>query len=162
MKNTEYLLSILRIALGFVFLWAFFDKSFGFGFSTPPESSWLNGVSPTSGFLQFGTKGIFNPVFQSLAGFSIIDWLFMLGLFAVGTALILGMGVKVAGYAGSMMMFLIYLSLFPPVQNPLIDQHIIYILVLLCFTFAPTTGSTLGLGKWWRRTSLVKKMPWLI
>lgn len=158
MKSSQ-LLSLVRITLGFVFFWAFADKVFGLGFATSPEKSWLNGVSPTAGFLQFGTDGVLSTLFSNLAGIVIVDWLFMLGLLGVGTALILGMGVKVAGYAGALLMFLIYLPLFPPQNNPLIDQHIIYILILLYFASDVESSAEIGLGKWWKRTSLVKKYP---
>jgi len=157
----EYILAVLRIMMGFVFFWAFIDKVFGLGFATASDKSWLNGVSPTTGFLQFGTEGIFSPIFQSLAGNSIVDWLFMSGLLLVGVALILGIGVKIAGYSGSLMMFLVYLSLFPPENNPLIDEHIVYIFVLLYFTTIPV-GKTFGFGSWWTNMKLVKRMPFLM
>nr|WP_245530223.1 hypothetical protein [Brachybacterium faecium] len=44
-------LGIARLMVGFTFLWAFLDKTFGLNFSTPAEGSWLNGGSPTAGFL---------------------------------------------------------------------------------------------------------------
>ena len=44
-------LAVLRIATGFVFLWAFLDKTFGWGYATTSEHSWINGGSPTKGFL---------------------------------------------------------------------------------------------------------------
>ena len=39
---------VLRIALGFVFLWTFLDKTFGLGFATPAEKAWVTGASPTA------------------------------------------------------------------------------------------------------------------
>lgn len=155
-----YVWVLLRFSIGFIFLWAFFDKLFGLGFATSPDKSWLHSVSPTVGFLKFGSTGIFSNIFHGLAGNSLIDWLFMLGLLFVGAALLLGICVRIAGYAGSLMMFLIYLSLFPPKNNPLIDEHIIYILVLIGLT-KTDASSTLGLGKWWQKTKLVKKYPFL-
>jgi len=159
--NSARLLSLLRIALGFVFLWACIDKVFGLGFSTSPDKSWLSGVSPTAGFLQFGTDGFLSTLFANLAGIVIVDWLFMLGLLGVGMALILGMGIKIAGYAGALLMFLIYLPLFPPQNNPLIDQHIIYILILLYFASDVESSAAIGLGQWWGQTKLVEKFPLL-
>ena len=63
-------LAILRIAFGVTFLWAFLDKTFALGFSTgaqfaedgsragtdfmAQDAAWLNGGSPTEGFLTFG------------------------------------------------------------------------------------------------------------
>lgn len=121
---------LIRIMLGWFFLWAFLDKTFGLGFSTPRSKSWLNGNSPTLGFLKFGVNGFFKEFFTSLAGNPIVDWLFMLGLLAVGLSLIFGLFLKLGSYAGILMMFLIWLSLIPLENNPFVDEHIIYILVL--------------------------------
>ncbi len=158
--KSEYVLALLRITLGFIFLWAFIDKVFGLGFATTSEKAWLQGISPTAGFLRFGIEGPFSSIFQTLSGNVLIDLFFMSGLLLVGTALILGIGIKIAGYSGSLMMFLIYLSIFPPENNPVVDEHIIYILLLLLFTTIPV-GNTLGLGNWWSKTSLVKQLPFL-
>jgi len=160
MNKSDTLLALLRISLGFIFLWAFVDKVWGLGFATSPEKSWLMGVSPTTGFLRFGTDGVFSETFKMLAGNGLIDWLFMMGLLGVGLALILGIGMKIASYAGSLMMLLIYLASFPLENNPLVDDHIIYILLLL---YLPTTSAAnfWGLGKWWSQQSIVKKWPLL-
>src|ERR1700676_3331308 len=69
----------LRLAIGFEFLWAFFDKTFGLGYATPAAKAWLNGGSPTKGFLS-GAIGPFQGVFNAIAGAPVVDWLFMLGL----------------------------------------------------------------------------------
>jgi thiosulfate dehydrogenase [quinone] large subunit len=47
---TRYLLAGIRLALGWIFLWAFLDKTFGLGHETIAAKSWLNGGSPTKGF----------------------------------------------------------------------------------------------------------------
>lgn len=156
--KSETLLSLLRIILGFIFAWAFIDKVFGLGFATAPDKSWINGVSPTTGFLKFGTEGIFASFFNSLAGNPLIDWLFMLGLMGVGLSLVLGIGVKIAGYGGAIMMFLIYLSVFPPENNPVIDEHIIYLFLLIFFAKGDM-GLRFSFSKRWRRLDIVKKFP---
>ena len=131
MTKDKMLFVILRIAMGWIFLWAFLDKVFGLGFATTPEKSWLAGGSPTSGFLQFAPKGPFAGFYHALAGQPWVDWLFMLGLLALGISLILGLKVKLASYGGVALMILMYLALIPPANNPIIDEHIIYALVLL-------------------------------
>lgn len=156
--KAETLWSLLRIAVGFIFFWAFIDKVFGLGFATIPEKSWLHGVSPTTGFLKFGAEGIFAPFFQSLAGNPFIDWLFMLGLLGIGVSLLLGIGLKIAGYSGALLMFLMYLSLFPSKNNPVVDEHIIYLLLFLIFA-AGEIGHRFSLHKWWSKSGLVKKYP---
>jgi CPA2 family monovalent cation:H+ antiporter-2 len=40
--------------MGFVFLWAFLDKTFGFGYATASGKGWIDGGSPTEGFLALG------------------------------------------------------------------------------------------------------------
>ncbi len=128
MKHITFLL--LRFGMAFIFLWAFFDKTFGLGFATTADKAWINGGSPTTGFLMHGTHGPLAVVFQSLAGLQIVDWLFMLGLLFVGLTLLTNKFVKWGSIAGSAMLFLMYLAVLPPENNPLIDDHIIYILVL--------------------------------
>src|SRR5829696_1447309 len=44
-------LAVFRVVLGFEFLWAFLDKTFGFGYATPSARAWIHGGSPTKGFL---------------------------------------------------------------------------------------------------------------
>ena len=124
-------IAVLRIALGFIFLWAFVDKLFGFGFATTPDKAWINGGSPTYGFLTFGTKGPLAELFQSIAGSPVVDWLFMMGLLGVGVALIINRFVVLGSIAGTLMVLLMYLAVLPPENNPLIDDHIIYALVFL-------------------------------
>ena len=77
------------MSLASIFLWAFFDKTFGLGYSTPAVRSWLNSGSPTNGFLS-NTKGWFARFFQSIAGHPVTDALFMAALFGIGFALLLG------------------------------------------------------------------------
>ena len=42
---------LARISLGWVFLWAFLDKTFGLGYATESKDAWIDGGSPTFGFL---------------------------------------------------------------------------------------------------------------
>lgn len=152
--------ALLRIVMGWIFLWAFLDKLFGFGFATPDGKSWLDGASPTAGFLLHGTSGPFTNLFASLAGQPWVDWLFMGGLLGIGLALILGIAMRLAATTGSILLTLMYLALLWPKNNPFIDEHIVYILVL-CILVYMNAGDTWGLGRWWKSLPLVKKMPWL-
>lgn len=130
MKKQKIIIATLRLVMGFIFLWAFIDKVFGLGFATAPEKSWIHGGSPTSGFLSFGVRGPFADIFHSLAGIAAIDWLFMLGLLLAGVTLLSGKFVKWGCLTGSFLLVLMYLSLLLPENNPFIDEHIVYILVL--------------------------------
>jgi thiosulfate dehydrogenase (quinone) large subunit len=156
----HYIRGILRIAMGWIFLWAFIDKVFGLGFATAADKSWLAGNSPTVGFLKFGTTGPFSGLFQAIAGNAIVDWAFMLGLLLIGLALILGIAMKLAAIGGTIMMLLMYLAVLLPEHNPIIDEHLIYALVLIGL-YLNKAGNHWGLGSWWSNTSLVQKYPCL-
>lgn len=156
--RTEYVWASARIGLGFIILWAFLDKTFGLGFATKASNSWINGGSPTTGFLKFATSGIFEGLFSGLAGNAVVDVLFMLALLLVGVALILGVGMKIATISGGLLMLLLWMANVPPANNPILDEHIIY-LILLIGLMKVRAGQTLGLGKWWSNMSLVKRFP---
>ena len=59
-------LAVFRVTLGFAFLWAFLDKTFGLGYATPSAKAWINGGSPTKGFLSGVAVGPFEATFHSL------------------------------------------------------------------------------------------------
>ncbi|MDO8507718.1 MAG: DoxX family protein [bacterium] len=151
----ENIFGILRIVMGWIFLWPFLDKLFGLGYSTKSGKAWLDGVSPTAGFLK-SAQGPFGNFFHSLAGNTAVDWLFMLGLLLVGSALILGIGVRIAAYSGSVMVILMWLASMPIKTNPIIDDHIVYLLVFLMLA-SVGAGQYLGLGNWWKKQKIVKK-----
>lgn len=156
MKNNHIFIGLLRLVMGWMMLWAFFDKVFGLGFATAPEKSWIAGVSPTAGFLKFGAYGPFGEFFHWLAGSAIIDWAFMVGLLLIGISLLFGIGVRIAGYAGAILVFLMWLALLPPKNNPFLDEHIVYLLLFL-FLGNSESGRFLGLGYFWSKTKLVNK-----
>ena len=54
----------------------------------------------------------------------------MLALLGIGLGLLLRRYVKWGAVVGMVLMLLMYLATFPPENNPIIDDHIIYILVL--------------------------------
>ncbi|NQU77975.1 DoxX family membrane protein [Candidatus Falkowbacteria bacterium] len=154
----RYLWGILRIVMGWVFLWPFLDKLFGLGYATPSGQAWLDGASPTYGFLKFATRGPLAVVFQGMAGSPLVDWLFMLGLLFIGLALISGIFMKIASYSGALMLLLMWLAAFPPEHNPFLDEHLIYIVILIALGIIKA-GRYFGLGEKWRESGLVKKYP---
>jgi len=127
------ILASVRIMLGFVFLWAFLDKTFGFGMATAPDKAWISGGSPTTGFLKFGVNqnSPFVDLFSGLAGLAWVDWLFMAGLLGIGVALILGIGLRVAAMTGSLLLIMMWAAVLPLENNPVIDEHLIYAAVLV-------------------------------
>lgn len=154
----RYVGAVIRICLGWVFLWAFLDKLFGLGHETPAEGAWLDGGQPTAGFLGNATAGPFADFYQGLAGQAWVDWVFMIGLLGIGLALILGIGMRIAAVAGALMLVLMWSAVLPPANNPFMDDHLIYALVLIALALGDA-GRTLGLGGWWQQTSLVQRWP---
>lgn len=128
--------SILRIGLGFILLWAFIDKLFGFKLATCKTAdfgcsqAWIHGGSPTEGFLGHAVTGPFANFYHQLAGNVLVDWAFMLGLLFIGVGLFFGAWIKSAAVAGMIMMALMWTSLLWPKNAPGVDEHIIYFLAL--------------------------------
>lgn len=158
--RTAFVWGVLRILMGWMFLWAFLDKTFGLGYATAPSGAWINGGSPTAGFLKFGSSGLFEGFYQGLAGNQIVDALFMGALLLLGMALVLGIGQKVSGYMGGLFVLLLWSANVPPANNPLVDQHIIYLFLLIGLSKV-RAGRTLGLGRRWAETVLVRRYPML-
>ncbi len=154
----DYVLAVVRLALGWTFLWAFLDKAFGLGHETASADAWIDGGSPTSGFLGHGTSGPFADFYQGMAGHAWADWLFMLGLLGIGTALILGVAMRIAASAGALLMVLMFTAALPPANNLFMDDHIIYALVLGALALAHA-GRTLGFGKVWETLPVVQRTP---
>jgi len=150
----------LRIMLGWLFLWAFLDKLFGLGYATASSNAWINGGSPTEGYLKFGASGLLKDFYEGLAGNAAVDVIFMLALLALGIALILGIGMRLAFYGGTLLMLLLWSSNIPPANNPIIDDHIIYIFALFVLQRIGA-GDHLGMGKRWKEFALVKRFPFL-
>jgi thiosulfate dehydrogenase [quinone] large subunit len=161
-------LALLRIAFGLTFLWAFFDKLLALGFHTGydtagnldrfGDAAWINGGSPTEGFLKFGADGPFKEFYNSIAGAAWADWGFMLGLLGIGLALTFGIGMRIAATAGFVLYLMMWSVVLPPENHPVIDDHILgaISMVVLAAFYA---GDTWGLGKFWASTKFVKDNP---
>ncbi len=162
-------LGALRIGFGVTFLWAFFDKLLALGYATGvnPETgavdrfgpdAWINGGSPTFGFLTFGVPedNPFREFFNGLAGDTWVNWLFMLSLLGIGLALTFGVGMRIAAASGALLYLMMWLASLPLENNPVVDDHFLGVLtmVVLATTLA---GDTWGLGKAWARTRLVRR-----
>ena len=163
-------LATLRIAFGITFLWAFLDKAFALGFATGTDqegnvdrfgdAAWINGGSPTEGFLSFGVPADnpFHGFFTGLAGNAWVDWLFMLGLLGIGVTLLLGIGMRIGTAAGALMYAFMYAAVLPLENNPVVDDHLVGIIVMAVLALG-AAGTTWGLGHWWNRTEVVENHP---
>ena len=165
-------LAVLRVATGLVFVWAFLDKTFGLGYATPAERAWINGGSPTKGFLANVEVGPFQSIAHAIAGTWWANTLFMVGLAAIGLALVAGVGLRLAAASGTLMMALMWLAEFPLARctaagdptgstNPVVDYHLIYAvgLVVLAAAYA---GHTWGLGRRWAQLPFVQRHRWML
>ncbi|MCX5095980.1 hypothetical protein OOK36_45735 [Streptomyces sp. NBC_00365] len=166
-----YVFASLRLLTGFVFLWAFLDKTFGFGYATPSGKGWIDGGSPTKGFLSGVAAGPMESTFHSWAGAAWADWLFMAGLLGIGLALVGGFALRLAAVAGTAMMALMWVAEWPPAKhlsdgsasmssNPFTDYHLIYAVVLVALALA-SAGDTLGFGRLWAKLPFVRDNGWL-
>ncbi len=161
-------LAVLRIAFGLTFLWAFFDKLLALGFHTGydqtgqldrfGDAAWINGGSPTEGFLAFGAKGPFADLYGGIAGAAWADWLFMAGLLGIGIALTLGAGMRIAVASGALLYVLMWTVALPPENHPVLDDHLLGALTLVALGLL-AAGNTWGLGRWWGNQDVVRRYP---
>ena len=159
-----------RLAIGFEFLWAFLDKTFGLGWSTPSAHAWIHGGSPTTGFLSGVNSGPLQGTFHWLAGVTAVDWLFMLGLLGVGIALLVGVALRPAAIAGCTMLAMMYLATWPFAKfaggqatgstNPIVDDHIVSIVALVVIG-ALASWSIGPITRRWSELDFVKSHSWM-
>lgn len=156
--KARYVLALVRLALGWIFLWAFADKLFGLGFATERADAWINGGSPTFGYLNFATEGkYFHEFFAGLSG-PVADWLFMAGLAGIGLALILGIAMRLAAASGVVMLVAMWAAGLPLENNPFVDDHLVYAMVLVALAVYGA-GRTWGLGRAWDKLAIVQRLP---
>ena len=145
-------LLLLRLALGWVFLYA--------GLTKVLSPDWT-----AAGYLK-GAK-TFTDLYQWFAADANIGWVSFLnqwGQVLIGAAMILGIGVRIASWGGALMMLLYYFPVlvFPKIgaNSYLVDEHIIYALVFLVFG-ALGSQSTWGVSAWLKSKGLLQKPAWL-
>lgn len=126
-----YAVALMRISIGFMMLWAFFDKLLGLGFATKQGMAWVDGVSPTYYYLAKVAHGPLAGLWQAIASNVFVEWVYMLGLLGIGIGLTFGIFVRLSAAAGIAMMALFYLTALPPQFNPVLDEHVVYIFSLI-------------------------------
>ena len=92
----------------------------------------------------------------------VVDFLVKWGFTLLRVSLLLGIFVRLSGYLGMLLMFLLYLPVlkFPMVgtHSYIVDEHIIYIAVLfLLVQFR--SGHVGGLETWFSNTQICNKYP---
>ena len=74
--------------------------------------------------------------------------------------MILGIAMHLGAIAGALMSVLMWTAMLPPASNPFMDDHIVYALVFVGLALA-AAGNTVGFGRWWSSTALVRRWRWL-
>jgi len=166
--------AILRIVLGFVYLWAFVSQAFGITYTnkaTPPPDApagtkttyeWTFGYdsskgwissgfdhSPTEAYVDNNLHGPLAIIPQKLPT-GVVDFMWMFALGGLGIALTIGIAANIAGWGGLVLNLMIWLATFPPSTNPLIDaEHVTFALALLLLMWLQASNYW-GIGRWWR------------
>ena len=167
----RYVAAAVRLSVGWVFLWAFLDKTFALGHETGVDpttgvtdyfgpAAWIHGGSPTQGFLGNAVKGPLADFYSNLAGNVVVDWVFMVGLLGIGLALVLGIGMRIAAVSGALMLVMMWSAVLPPANNPFMDDHLVYALVLVLLALVGA-GRTWGFGRAWERIPFVRDHAFL-
>lgn len=139
-KKQKNIILVLRLALGFLFLYAGLTKM-AEGFSA-------------AGYLNNATNGPLADLFANLAGNRIVDLLVIWGETLIGAALLLGIFLRFASAMGMLQMTLFYLSNMPPEHGPINDQ-IIYALIFLTLSIF-AAGRYYGLDLYLEKSKFFK------
>lgn len=185
-KGLQRVFGILRIVMGWTFLWAFLDKAFALGFSTGRvlndagetvkisffgSDAWIHGASPTAGAIGFALKGPFANTIQTVTGYQMtqtgpqvatwFDWVYMVSMLLIGIGLVTGVMTRLAAFGGIAWLAAFYLgTAIWPEHNPVVDEHVIDAIVLVALVLA-NAGRYYGLGKIWQRLEPVRDRRYL-
>jgi thiosulfate dehydrogenase (quinone) large subunit len=121
-KAQNFFLFLLRVTLGWMYLYAGLTKVFD---STWTSAGYLSSAKAFTGFYEWLASPSILPV---------VDFMNEWGLTLLGVSLILGIFVRLSSVLGALLMFLYYLPLGFPFPNEhafIVDEHIIYASALL-------------------------------
>lgn len=147
-RFTKLSLFLLRLTLGWMFLYA----------------GWSHLTNPTFGASLVGYTGhakLLPGLYSWLGSLSFMPALNAWGLTLIGIALILGIFVRLASFAGAFMMLMYYLPLGFPYPNAhalIVDEHIIYIAGFLTLA-ALRAGRAWGLERWCASLPICSRYP---
>jgi len=143
-------LFLLRVSLGWLYFYAGITKVINPEWSA---AGYLKGAITFAGFYQWLT----GPGILPAVNF-VNEW----GLLLLGVSLILGIAVRLSAILGVALMLLYYIPILDfPYPNPnsfLVDQHIIFIFVLLFFA-SVRAGHIWGLENWCSNLPICSKFP---
>jgi thiosulfate dehydrogenase [quinone] large subunit len=164
-RAREHGILVLRVIVGWVFLFAGSEKLLGLGGSGEPFSA--------IGFLKFGTAGtwpgaaedaIVNPtqafwvsLTTNAAAMGVIDFIVPVGQVLIGAALILGLATRFAGLMGALMMGMFFIAAWD-FGHGIVNQHFVYGTLALFLAYA-RAGEIYGLDAWIERLPVVTRAP---
>ncbi len=141
---------MLRVFTGWMMFYAGIIKVLNPEWSA---AGYLKGAKTFVGFYQW----LMSPGLLPVVNF-INEW----GLTLLGISLILGIGVRLSSIFGAILMMLYYFPILDfPYPNPhsfLVDEHIIYAVVLLLFA-SLRAGRVWGLENWCSNLPICSKFP---
>ena len=177
--------ALMRVALGFTFLWAFLDKALALGFSTGRDpvtgvvdyfgnAAWINGGSPTKGVFAYALNaGWFTGFYEGLGNVTMtaqgpvanpsvwIDVVYMVSMLLIGLGLITGVMTRLAAAGGLVWVAIFYTATaIWPEHNPVVDEHVLQALILVGLILA-NAGRYYGLGNIWQRFGFVRDRKYL-
>lgn len=141
MKRSDIYIFLLRVSMGVLFFYAGITKVFNPNWSA---EGYLKGAKTLPELYNF----FLQPNMLPITNF-VNEW----GLTLLGVSLLLGISVRLSSYLGAALMLLYYIPIlhFPYVGTGttsfLVDQHIIFILVLLFLGEVRAGRIGWGLGK---------------
>jgi thiosulfate dehydrogenase (quinone) large subunit len=148
-RSQKFTLTLLRISIGWMFFYAGITKVLDPAWSA---AGYLKAAKQFPEFYQWLASPAMLPITNALN-----EW----GLTLVGVALVLGVGVRLAGALGAVIMILYYLPLGVPYPNShalVVDEHIIYAATLL-FLAAVRAGRVWGLERWCAELPFCRSIP---
>lgn len=149
-KAQRITLFLLRISLGWLFLYS--------GITKILDPSW-SAVGYLSGAKML--PGLF-AWFASPEVLPIVNILNSWGQLLIGSALLLGVGVRIASVSGILMMALYYLPIldfpYPNAHSLLVDEHVVYA-AGLAMLMAYRAGTVWGLTRWCANLPLCRRFP---
>lgn len=146
-KYSSYLLTVLRILIGWHFLYE--------GITKLINPAW------TAKYYLLGSKWIFADMFHSMASspgvMNIVDFLNVWGLILIGLSLFIGLLVRWSSIAGAVLL-LFYFITYPPILGytfgmvtegnyQWVDKNLIEMVMLVVFASLPT-GFLFGADRW--------------
>jgi uncharacterized membrane protein YphA (DoxX/SURF4 family) len=160
-KAVPYLFTLIRMAIGWHFLYEGISKLMITGWSSAPYLA--------------GSKWIFASVFHAMAGSAgitaVVDFLNIWGMILVGLGLMLGIFTRWAAIGGALMLFFYFVA-YPPIPGYMIgvpaegsymwvNRNLIELFVLVAFVFVPAEYS-FGIDRMyrrWREMKIHKPVP---